>query len=589
MIGAAERPSSPTRSSARTALLLAAAVAAALIVRGTLLWLRGNYLDYDEGMYLLLARSIGQGEGLTLNGLPHLALGPFVPAATAAIAGLFGLSLLVAQRLLSALAGALLLIPVWHLLRRTAGSRIAWIAVSLLAVWPTLVDVAPKSGPMWFHMYVGTEPTYLFFLFASVAIAEAAIARRGVPALVLAALAGTLLAIAYLTRAEAVLFFGMYVVVRGVQLARRGGGDRRNVVALALVAAGFLIVAAPHLAYLRRASGSWIISGQPDVMRPTAETLQDTFRDDRYLTNYVRTWYRLDAGHSYLLNPYWGTPDEVSRATQVEQFAVLAALETPTARALPARMANRLWNYAYMLWTLCGALFVPLVVVGIVTARRREQSAFVVAGLAASLATGFYLAVLPRFFLYLVPAFALWAAYGIDTLAGRVAEHRVAVTRFSVIALVALSLAIVGRRAGGDVARYLTLSADADREAAEALAAALPEVGPVMHWQPGLAYWAGWEWRTMPVASLNTVAHYGVNRGIKHVLLTTIGYLQVRGNLTHMLVILDEGLEEKLRSLEIGDYGRHTDPATRLETAPPVAGYATRLLKWDDGETDGQR
>ncbi len=94
---------------------------------------------------------------------------------------------------------------------------------------------------------------------------------------------------------------------------------------------------------------------------------------------------------------------------------------------------------------------------------------------------------------------------------------------------------------------------------------------------------------TMPVASLNTVAHYGVNRGIKYVLLTTIGYLQVRGNLTHMLVILDEGLEEKLRSPEIDDYGRHADPATRLETVLPVAGYATRLLKWNDGETDGQR
>jgi hypothetical protein len=93
----------------------------------------------------------------------------------------------------------------------------------------------------------------------------------------------------------------------------------------------------------------------------------------------------------------------------------------------------------------------------------------------------------------------------------------------------------------------------------------------------------------MPVASLNTIAHYGVNHGIKHVLLTTIGYLQVRGNLRHMLVILDDALEDMFRSLEIDDYGRHADPATRLETVPPVAGYSTRLLKCDDGETDGQR
>jgi hypothetical protein len=572
-------------SDRRVAVRLAGAVAAALAVRCLFFWLRGEYLDWDEAMYLLIARSFLEGGGPHLNGLPHTALGPFVPLASAAMVRLSGLELLVAQRAISALAGAFLIVPVWYLLRGNAGDRVAWTAVPLLVAWPALIDVAPKLGPMWLHMYAGTEPTYLFFLFAALACGEWALKRRGWSALVLAWVAGSLMACAYLTRAEAVAFAGLYVVARGIQWVR-ARGDVRGLTVPSLAALAFLVTAGPHVYYLRQVGGEWMLSGQPATMKPMAETLQDVFRDDVYLANFVRAWYRLDTGHRFFQNPYWGTPEGVSREMQKSQFVQLAAAETPVEREWWGRVGNRLLNYAYALWTLCGLLFLPFVVVGIVAARKRELPTFALAGFGASLVVSLYLAALPRFFLYLVPALALWAACGILAVADRLPRFKELTTRFLVGALVLASLVVVGRRSMGELAQSLSLVADEDRWAGEALSAALPDAERVIHWHPRFAYWAGWAWRTMPYATLDDIAHYAVTQDAKHVLLARGGFSPLSAEVSHILVILDDALLDALRAGRSAADGRHSHPQMLLSEVSPVAGYATGVLGLDHRRTE---
>jgi hypothetical protein len=576
-------------SDRRVAVRLAGAVAAALVARCFFFWLRGEYLDWDEAMYLLIARSFLEGGGPILNGLPHTALGPFVPLASAALASFSGLELLVAQRVISVLAGALLIVPVWYLLRANAGDRVAWTAVPLLVVWPALIDVTPKLGPMWLHMYAGTEPTYLFFLFAALACGEWALERRGSSALVLAWVAGSLMACAYLTRAEAVVFAGLYVVVRAIRWLR-ARGDVRGVTVPSLAALAFLVTAGPHLYYLHRVSGQWVLSGQVATMRPMAETLQAAFRNDDYLTNFVRAWYTLDAGHTHFLNPYWGTPDGVSREMQKSQFEQLAAAQTPVQRGWRGRVGNRLLNYAYAIWTLCGPLFLPFVVVGIVAARKRAAPSFALAGFGAGLAISLYIAALPRFFLYLVPALALWAACGILAVADRLPRIKELTTRCLVGALVLASLVIVGRRSMGELAQSLFLVADEDRWAGEALSAALPDAERVIHWHPRFAYWAGWDWRTMPYATLDDIAHYAVTQDVKYVLLARGGFSPVTAQVSHILIILDDALLDTLRAERTAADGRHTHPQMLLSEVSPVAGYATGVLGLDErrSEDDGK-
>ncbi len=562
------------------AQVLVIAIAAALIVRGALLWLRGPYLDYDEAMYLLLARSFSAGEGMVLNGLPHTALGPLVPMLTAVLGALVGENLLLAQRIVSALAGSLLLVPVWYLVRHSVGERIAEIAVTLLVAWPALIDVAPKLGPMWSHMYAGSEPVFLFLLFSSFAVAEAALGRRGLSGLALSGLAGACLALAYLCRAEAIVLGALYLIVRGVAWLRQRERAWWQVYrTLPFALAGLVLVAIPHLIYLHRVSDAWIISGQPEVMRPAAETLQETFRHERHLDSYVQTWYRLDAAHSYLLNPYWGTPEGMSRDTQVAQFARIAALEAPVRRSWPARIVNRIWNYGYMLWGLSGPLFAPFVVLGVIVSRRREVPPFVVAAFAASIVTSLYLAVLPRFFLYLAPALAVWSAYGVDAVARF--RGRFDLRRPLVALLIVLSLLYVGRRVTGQLAIDLKFAAAEDRRAAENLAAAIPDVKRVLHWHPRFAYWAGWDWRALPVTSLDGLAHYATGLGVNHALLTRVGYAPVKSDVQHLLVILDRDLRARLATLEGRGSGRHVHPRMVLSAVSPVAGYATGRLRLD--------
>jgi hypothetical protein len=564
-----------------TVVRLALAVIAAFALRAVLLWLRGDFLDYDEAMYLLLARNLAEGAGFSLNGMPHSALGPFVPAATATLAGLFRLDLLPAQRLLAALSGALVLVPVWYLLRAHGHERVAWITVALLSVWPALIDVAPRYDSMWLDKYAGTEPTFLLFLFASLAIGEAALRRRGWPALALAALAGATLAAAYMTRTETVVFGGLYAGIRAVQL-----GSRRSLVAAAAAALGFLVVAAPQFLQLHRATGAWTISGQPAVMGPAAATLQELFRDRQYRLQFGHTWYRLDAGHTYLTNPYWGTPEGVSREVQKTQYAAVAAAEAPVSRPFLARVWNRLVNYAYMLWTVCGVIFLPFALIGVATARRRGLPTFALAGLGASLVTSVYLAVLPRFFLYLVPAFALWAAYGIVTITGYLGRFRRFPTGIVVAALVAVSLLNVGSVAAGGAARVLASVGGEDRAVAEELGDALLAGEPVMHWHPKFAYWGGWDWRTMPLAELDHIAHYTTAIDLKYILLARGGYTPVQAEVPYLLISVDPELARAMRSGSEAYSGSHVHPSMVLRPAGAIAGQPAASLVLGDGQVE---
>lgn len=576
----------PREDPRRAALWLAGLVLAAIGVRAILYALRGEYLDWDEAMYLLLARNIVQGDGIFLNDFPHTALAPLVPFATAALSRLTGGDLLIAQRILSTLSGGLLLVPVFYLLRRHFDRRSTWIAVSLLVAWPALVDVAPKYGPMWFHFYAGTEPTYVFLLFAAIAAGEAALDRRGASAVAFALVAGGCLGLAFLARSEAVVFGGAYAVVRAVRWVRDRDDAGALRAAAVTAALGFLLVAGPQLWRLHRITGAWVLSGQPAVMAPMAETLQDTFRDDRYLVSFVRTWYRLDAGHSYLLNPYWGIPENMDLAQQKALFAQLARVETPTDRSIVGRTAARLVNLVYMLWTLTGPLFAPLVALGIffnVVNSDRHLPTFVLAALAASLVTSLYLAVLPRFYLYLVPAFALWTAMALGRLADRVPRLRFDPAPAAAAALIVASGVIVATRATGESARNLAVVAREDREAGERLAAVLPGARPVMHWHPRIAYWAGWPWRTMPMASLDAIAHYAARLGVKHILLVRGGYSPIDPGVPHFVVTLDERLLRVLELMNSQPNERHTHPPMILNSAGPVAGYPAGVLELDPG------
>ncbi|MDO8665379.1 MAG: glycosyltransferase family 39 protein, partial [Gemmatimonadales bacterium] len=289
------------------------AVGGALLLRLVLLHARGDYIVYDEGYYLLIARNLAGGHGFSLNGLPHVALSPLQPLLVAGLT-LAGVPLLWASRLLAAVAGALLVVPVAFLARRWYGERAGLAAAFFAAASPALLTFLPFfPGERW-NLYFGSEP--LFLLLGASAIVAAIRATddggwRWWMAL------GALVASSYLARLEGAVLGLALALATLVSLATRG-----RLALLPRALAGALIAAAvvaPYLLYLHGVLGRWAVSGRVQaaaaVEQATAEPGQgggsDAVRafvwggDQEALW---RTLYALDESGTRMASQYWGVP-----------------------------------------------------------------------------------------------------------------------------------------------------------------------------------------------------------------------------------------------------------------------------------------
>ncbi len=574
---------------------LAVLVAVAFVVRYGLFALRGDYLDWDEALYLLMSRSLLAGDGLSVNGLPHIALGPLVPFLTAGLSKLGGVSPLGAQRLLASLAGAALLVPVWYLFRVAADRRIARVGALLLVGWTALIDVGPRFGPMWRHVYAGSEPFYLAALFGAFALVEFGLRRRGMAGALAAVGAGALLALAYLARQEAVVIGGLYALFRSALALQDGSRWREVLGSLAIVGAAFLIIAGPYLIHLRQVSGGWTLSGNLGPTGATAGLYQEVVRDDSKIAPYLEAWWALSPDHQRLVNPYWGVDGSSSLGEQLEEYqAALAARWAPGSSAA-RRWLGGAWAYALALWWLGLPLFLPLAAAGALWVRKGSGTrfpAFVLAAIAGSLLVSWRVYVLPRFLLVLVPALAFWAAWGVSMVARLNWPRRLGdAQRAIVFVTLAAGLGLAALRALGSEARMVRETGSQDRAAAEILGEAIDEEAAVLSWHPRLAYWGGWDWRALPVARLDAVAHYAAHRGVTMLFLSKGAYSPLALQADYVVILVDPNLAMTYRALETGSPEHPHPPATLLPTQS-VAGLPTGRIVLDaspEAERTGER
>jgi 4-amino-4-deoxy-L-arabinose transferase-like glycosyltransferase len=286
---------------------------AALALRLAMLVGRGDYIVYDEGYYLLLARSLRAGHGFALNGLPHVALSPLQPVLVALLS-FVGVPDLLASRLLAAVCGALLVVPVASLARLAGGPRAAIPAAVFAAVSPALMSLVPFfPGESW-NLYFGSEP--LFLLFAFCAVAAAVRAQSGGWRWWMAA--GALAAAAYLTRLEGAILGAALVLVLAARLAVRRA-DAASWRRLAATVAVGLAVAAPYLGYLHAALGRWALSGRVQAAsaagRDAPSALESARTGGNVLAGFVwqgepdaflRALYGLDPSGTRMASQYWG-------------------------------------------------------------------------------------------------------------------------------------------------------------------------------------------------------------------------------------------------------------------------------------------
>ncbi len=203
----------------------------------------------DTVTYLSLARNLFSGLGYTEFGLPHTVHHPFYPV----LIGLFWKAtgnLLFAGQLVSTLAGAFLVVPVYFLAKFLFGRRTAFYSGLLAALFPVLV-------------YGSTEPfsesLYTFLLVSGAAVFWIAVSRKTVFPM---AGAGLLIGLAYLTHPAGVVFIQLFVfyllIAQFFSIKTRW---RTLILRAGFLLAGFAVACLPFWVYLHNVTGRWQLSG----------------------------------------------------------------------------------------------------------------------------------------------------------------------------------------------------------------------------------------------------------------------------------------------------------------------------------------
>lgn len=194
----------------------------------------------DSGSYLRLAENLASGGGyIGMLGDRELKFPPGYPAVVAALHSL-GVPLIGAGRLVSAIVGAVLVLPMFFIGMRLGGPASAWLAATLGALAPPIVYPASMA-----IAEVG---------FATLAVGALAVGLRG--GVGAALLAGLLVGGADLVKPEAFAFLLALLVT--VLVTNR---DRRLAASAALVA-GFVVVAGPWIVSLNRHVEPFLLEGK---------------------------------------------------------------------------------------------------------------------------------------------------------------------------------------------------------------------------------------------------------------------------------------------------------------------------------------
>lgn len=512
------------RADRRYFLFVAATVVPALVLRAWSLRVRGA-LDYDETYYYLLGKSLFAGKGYMLNGLPHTAFPPLYPIFTG-LTGLFSDNVLFCTAFISAIAGALLPIPVYFLGRDMYNRRVGAMAAALTAVWPTLWFFAVRNIPYSMRMYCGSEPLFITLFIMGLLYLWLA-ARRDT--LLHGAIAGALIGLSVLDRNEATVMFAfllMWFVVDRFFFSALP--RRRQALQVGTVAVAFVIAVSPWVIYVHSVSGKWNMGSKLSNLTRTRPGLYNWIVKGQSV-NYVKRHYQLSADATQLEDDYWGVTEwhKHHRSTAGGIKAAIGLVIHPDGRWLPV-----LWHiFTDDIPPLVPRYIWPVLLLGAVlppSGFRWRRGALLYGTLIFVLvlqAVTIY--AIARFQLPILPLLAILAARGLDAVArGAAFVTGILTKRLSLepigyaVPAAAMALMIWGgvwfnTNLPKMIHKHTSIcSTKYDKELSSVLKAELPPGSSVMCNKPWVPLYAGMEWRSSPFGASELLAKYSISRKI---------------------------------------------------------------------------
>ncbi len=499
---------------------LVAIVLVALVVRVALALLP-HVLQADEGAYVWLGRNIFTGRGFTFIGIPEVHYAPLFPI----VSGLLYLvlhDLEAASKVCFVVFGTGLVWPVYRLAQAAYGRREARVAGLLVAVLPALTSHILYWGSM-------SEPLYLFLLFWGLWLLWRAWHEGGIG---LHAAAAAMLALAYLTRPEGLVYIAAGLVFL---LLARWGHWRRGAWGLLAYVAVFALCAAPYVYYLHDETGVWMLSGK----------VWTAYAQDRALAN--KDWITFD-------QMTWGL-DSQGEVLYHSQERFTHSLFSYMAAEPRAFVEGTLANARTLPATLFSKEGIPrplLVFLGLAffaqawTRRRAWSELFLGGSFLVPVVTFLPVLYNVRFLQPVYPIAMIWAGRGLvlfgDWLAGTAEAQRGGLREWLKGGLVALpALAIVLYIAAahpGIVTRGAAYMKFNYKVAGEWLRAHTPADVVVMSRGAIAAIHAEREWSPFPHAPWPEIVRYGQRRHAGYLVVTE---QEIRQFQPYLEPLLDEG------------------------------------------------
>ena len=215
----------------------------------------GTSIEFADGAtYAIVGDQILAGRGITDWYGPHTLWPPFYSLLIAVLTAFTGDSEL-GGRLVSLIAGMIAVLFAYLIARRLFSRQSAAFVALVFALDPFTARAS---------LAVLSESTYLSVLLAAIwlslnAFEHSASDRRHWVSLFGS---GVLLACAYLTRPDAILFAAILALVYVVSQIRSSNSWLRAPIGLSWLIAGFAILALPYAVFLHNHTGEWQLSGK---------------------------------------------------------------------------------------------------------------------------------------------------------------------------------------------------------------------------------------------------------------------------------------------------------------------------------------
>ncbi len=393
------------------AVLLGIALFAVAIRLAWLVWHGPSEITWDGAEYARIAANLIAGHGYV--GLRGTTMFVFPPLYPLAIAALLPLAHDVAQAGLdvSLLSGAAFVLPMYGITASCYGRKAGYAAALLAAVLPFAVQLSTVVlADMLFLTLAATGMHFLLRIVNGGRTAEAVACSVA-------------FALAYLTRPEGVLLWGLAAGVVLVRFAPRRAGRQRGAVLMLALVLPFLVLSAPYVAFLTSHAGHIRIEGKSllnlDIGLRMDRGMSYTVAADGIDRNLKQVGPELDQAY------YFEPRDRVKPA-----FGTVA-------RFGAQNLIRHIREIAHVIISpLCGSVvFCVLAAVGFFAgswSRRRvwNQAILVAYGAVIAIALASVFHFWDRYFVGFVPLLIAWAANGIAVAETAIARRGVLARAF---------------------------------------------------------------------------------------------------------------------------------------------------------------